>query len=285
MITVDPQTPRLATITGIGAVPIPDPKAREDMPNEAHPLQEVGKQLGLDYAKAEVFRQAMGGRDSAFRAHQLKDANDATLEALRPAMAAVTEAQKSLADTNLKPEVAKQRAANLVTAGASVLGATLPGVLKKTETVLDSAEKLADAALAPDIPEGGEAAAAVRAREIRDRLEVMDPAKRSAALLSAAKAGKVETIHAVADDPFGVGLVDPATLASARQEALRSLGHGWVADNLTEARNNHEALAARLDFIVNAVPAAFGLRRPEGTPVFSKQATERVAAGKKRINL
>ena len=158
-------------------------------------------------------------------------------------------------------------------------------MLKKTEEALAFADKLADAALVPEVPEGSEAANAVRAREIRDRLEGMAPEKRPAAILAAARAGKIETIHAVADDPFGPGLVAPEALSAARLEALAALGHTWVSQGLEEARANHSAMASRMDFILNAIQGAFGLKRPADVPVFSKQAADRIAAGKLKINL
>jgi hypothetical protein len=276
----------LATVAGIGAVPIPQASDLDSQPAEPHPVQSVGKQIGLDHGQADVFAQAMGaGRETARQASQRKEATDSLLEALKPALVAVTEARKSLSDPDLKPEVAKQRATNVVTAGTSVAASAFPAVLKKTEEALAFAEKLADAALAPEVPEGSEAAHAVRAREIRDRLEVMDPEKRPAAILAAARAGKIETIHAVADDPFGPGLVAPEALRAARREALAALGHTWVSQGLEEARANHTAVASRMDYVLNAIPGAFGLKRPADVPIFSKQATERVAAGKNRINL
>lgn len=69
MITVDSKFPHLATVTGIGAVPIPQASDLDSQPAEPHPVQSVGKQIGLDHGQADVFSQAMGaGRETSRQA-------------------------------------------------------------------------------------------------------------------------------------------------------------------------------------------------------------------------
>ena len=240
-------------LTGFGTVRPQDPAARQlarSQKAEGHPLAGLCAQaLGLPALEDRIGMVA--SRDSVGTRKALESHYEGFFKGLMVGGLATKFTAAVKAARELKASVAAPVLAQDVPPLMASFREKLRGVVADfAQTRLEPAKARLAAALEPEpIKDPAMASvAAIQAMEVRQRLASMPPADRIQAVERMGQGGMVDALHAVSSDPFGVA-VAPEILKSAREKCLDAIGAGFLRDELEDAAEALQNLAAVGDLL------------------------------------
>lgn len=212
-----------------------------------------GSAFGLSTVEPRV--EAILGRDSVLQRERLQARYDELGSALLAGTLPSGIARAVQEARELKPEVAAPRLReSLPPLLLRVKDALSKTVSTHVEKRLKPAQEAVKAAIRPDpLSDPAQAAmAAIRAMEIRNRISAMSHAERLKAVALWGKAGNVEALDAISNDPFGFP-VAAEVMQAAESAALTALGGAWLADDLADAVEETAHLAAMADVAFDSI--------------------------------
>lgn len=160
----------------------------------------------------------------------------------------------------------------------------LPFAIEKgLAPLLEQAEQLtglAVAALLPEPIEGhGLMVRELRAGEIRRRALEMPENERPRFALALAGRGLVDALHALDDDPGGVGLVAEEPMRRAREVLMRKIGGAGFLEAWRDSIRFAEVAAAYGDAIAGQIMSAMPIPKREKAPTDLLASVKTIVAG------